>query len=302
MYEQDQAATGKPSTPNLSNIKCDKCGRMGHYANKCPGLPPSSSAPFTSTPKINTMDGAASSPTQATDSKDKEKEDNDTDAAYNNVYNSHKHIYTLRDPEDTLVFIPIILHGLHCQAMVDTGANVSSIDSDLCERLSITTEPVSRSASIPGHGNTIFHKMMAFPIDIRAREHSTTHSFAAFQQQEGVQVILGHDLLPKLGISLCGLPLCYPDSKQEANTDNNILKRQQVMELPFDTMTREKVLQGIERALSLNESLPHGPHCNIPQAVLHLPKASWSWGTACPPGTHLRCRVAPACEPDDERC
>ncbi|HYT44042.1 MAG TPA: retropepsin-like aspartic protease, partial [Methylomirabilota bacterium] len=105
------------------------------------------------------------------------------------------------------LYTPLLLQNERVLGLVDTGADFSAISLDWLTKNKISRDiiPVNGKIHFAGHGHDTDRFGITKPLQIKYNGRTITHSFEVMKLQEGTNVLLGFDIMPKLGISLTGV-------------------------------------------------------------------------------------------------
>ena len=168
-------------------------------------------------------------------------------------------------------------------APVDTYADVSCVSPATVKALNVEVSPpaegqpthigmASRGMSVQRLGTAL--------IELHCGEHSLTYRFEVLDMSDAV--LLGRDLLPRLGISMAGVPTQFPgqhagveEARRAAEAEASLRSRQAPWSLTHahESAVLEQISLAVASRLSANTAIdPSQPACaGLPEATMHLP-------------------------------
>lgn len=164
--------------------------------------------------------------------------------------------------------IPILLNNRREYALLDTGSNVSAINGDLQFELScpvVHMDGTIQSAT----GPTLRIGVVNLRLEIRGV--SIQHDFEVLPSLSP-RVLIGRDLMTRLGISITGLPVQWPDEPQRSglmdHDDTKLVRDTQQGWVPLDPNSREMILEAIRPEIETNSATQW--FCTHPSAVIPI--------------------------------
>jgi RNase H-like domain found in reverse transcriptase/Reverse transcriptase (RNA-dependent DNA polymerase)/Integrase core domain/Integrase zinc binding domain/Chromo (CHRromatin Organisation MOdifier) domain/Retrotransposon gag protein/Zinc knuckle len=215
------AASPKPVYKNrdTSSVRCYNCQAMGHYSNQCPR--PKSSGSTTAGSSSSSTGSAYSKPTEPAKSVASKS--------------ARAHVPGDRSSSDSeapaRVWLYDSVRNRHFATLVDTGANVSFIDSALVKELSLSVKPLTGTIELakPGlvakrEGITDILSLQAiftFQTDIAVQQ--VAHVFELMELHvDQYQFVIGKDLLKIL--FPVSLPVCFYTPDATASTSPSMCR------------------------------------------------------------------------------
>ena len=158
------------------------------------------------------------------------------------------------DAAPKLLRVPILVNTRRVMAIVDSGANISCISSNLISELKVETDPEMRKKVKMADGSQILVPIALITLKLRNKEVATIVSVLDMEDE----FLLGLDLMNIFGIALANLPYLYPDDerlflneKEEINAERTLdgVKRIAPDELEF-------LLKELKAAIDENSVIP----------------------------------------------
>ncbi|MEZ0208583.1 MAG: RNase H-like domain-containing protein, partial [Candidatus Paceibacterota bacterium] len=175
--------------------RCFTCGVEGHIASQCPSRASSSKGLMLMEATTPTSPGPDSVPSSSS---------NDPDPPTNSV-EEFTSLPLLTSCIDETFQITVAVGDYHqIPALIDTGSSISLISEFLKDALNVSTTKTPLANLRLGDGRFIETPPVTEPIQICYGQVSCLHSFHVMNT--GFAVIIGKDLLPKIGISLVYTP------------------------------------------------------------------------------------------------
>ncbi|CDH60654.1 hypothetical protein RO3G_15169 [Lichtheimia corymbifera JMRC:FSU:9682] len=168
---------------------------------------------------------------------------------------------------------PILIQNSRCLGLVDTGAEISVINKSLCDENKWSFTTVSGDIMYAGKDHSVKRIGITEPLRIRYNGRTLVHRFEVMELGH-YNVILGFDLLPKLGIALQGVAAKWDDQVDHNVPDPSVhdsYKNLKPNESPAGTPEeRSKFLRAIQPKLAANAKVSKWSFCNIAESVIRL--------------------------------
>jgi len=244
----------KTSTPGTTKPTCYKCRQIGHLASECTAKPAPSVAPT-----------AATAPPPPPHAKM---------AVLNKQPCKSKTIQSSHPYE-----VPVSLDGASHLALIDTGASISMISQALAATLQLTLTPTEGVIGTIDPSHFISRVGRTAPVRLQCGPLTTLYSFEVLPAIDGPQIILGRDIIAKIGLDSFGLPFTYPNhnnqdvvSPPEDDTPPIAEPTWSKEEGSEEFVTyRQELLDHINPLILENQEIPTNQFCPIPEATIHLP-------------------------------
>jgi hypothetical protein len=108
--------------------------------------------------------------------------------------------------------IPVLIDGIRVFALVDSGSDISGVSTRLvsASRLAKPLQPprIESVGTFSASGTN--ESRGSVSLNVRTTTRDTQWCFEVFQLPDDMEVLIGTDLMPTLGISIQGLPVSYP--------------------------------------------------------------------------------------------
>jgi transposase InsO family protein len=170
--------------------------------------------------------------------------------------------------------VPITINGHDITALIDTGANMSFITTELTNKLQITTKPVSGIIELAIPGFKIDRIATTEPLIIQCGEITVEAELEVVAELNGPSVFIGSDLLPKLEIPINGLPFQIAELSININHNNideivpSIESNTSTESIP-DELLKQAMIE-IQPELVENEEISPLEICPLEMAVVRL--------------------------------
>ena len=176
--------------------------------------------------------------------------------------------------------------GVRKLAVVDTGSFTSAISLQLCREMGAEHAIKSDTSTLQTFGKGVTVDTVGMlPIRILCGRHVVDVDCPVVDMLD--EFLMGRDLLPRFGIGVMGLPTAYPDNnrttlRQEAEAEELPLRERSKpwsLEDEIDTVSRQKLLDGIQTLLDENANLdPLVPAFrDVAESIMAVPTRSTSF-------------------------
>ncbi|KAG0165760.1 hypothetical protein DFQ29_001387, partial [Apophysomyces sp. BC1021] len=171
------------------------------------------------------------------------------------------------------LYTPIILQDEHMEGLVDTGSELSAISLEwlMNNKKSWEIIPVKGQIQFAGHGHDTTRIGVTNPLKIQYNNRTITHSFEVMKLHKGTDLLLGFDIMPKLGIALTGVAIKWDDQEHKPNT-TTLTDIPEPNDSPAGTPeTHANFLKAIQPFINANASIPKTSFCTVPESIVRLP-------------------------------
>lgn len=172
-----------------------------------------------------------------------------------------------------LLKTPLLIQNERLLGLVDTGAEISVINKAVCDTKNWTYTPVSGDILFAGKDKSVKRMGITAPLELRYNQRSFTYQFEVMDLEQH-DVILGYDILPKLGIALIGVAAQWDDQIDSQASDPSVhdsYKRLKPNNSPVGSAEQQCMFHNaIEPYLQANAKIPKTSFCNIPESVIDL--------------------------------
>lgn len=180
-----------------------------------------------------------------------------------------------------LITLPLRINNKRVFALLDSGANISTMDVSAAHQLQLsmtqsTVTAIDAAASpLPIVGDT-----PVVEVSVHGRK-SVPHVFAITQRADKdaddntPTIVVGTDLLFRLGVSISGLPITFPPDTDnpEQSTDEWLDATSSALRHAGEAQSigAGNVLAQLAPVIAENAALPADKPCSAPQAVMTIP-------------------------------
>ncbi|KAJ8651514.1 hypothetical protein O0I10_012927 [Lichtheimia ornata] len=171
-----------------------------------------------------------------------------------------------------LMKTPILVQNKRLLGLVDTGAEISVINKTLCDANNWSYTPVDGKIMYAGKNDVVKRVGITEPLQLQYNNRQFTHRFEVMDLEQ-YNLILGFDILPKLGISLQGVAVKWDDQQDDVQDPSvhDAYKKLVPNASPFGTPDEQaQFTQAIKPLLDANTRIPKWSFCNIPESIIHL--------------------------------
>ena len=172
-----------------------------------------------------------------------------------------------------LLKTPLLIQNKRLLGLIDTGAEISVINKAVCDANKWSYSPVSGKILFAGKDSTVKRIGMTEPLELRYNQRTFTHQFEVMDMEQH-NVILGYDLLPKLGIALLGVAAQWDDQLDSQASDPSVYdayKRLKPNDSPIGNLAQQQAFhKAIKPFLTANANIPKTSFCTIPESVIDL--------------------------------
>ncbi|KAG0162040.1 hypothetical protein DFQ30_004276, partial [Apophysomyces sp. BC1015] len=167
--------------------------------------------------------------------------------------------------------VPVTIESVRTWATIDSGATKSILAPSLVDKLDLKVRPTSGVIFLAAHDVSIPRTGYVEGICISHNGIAVSHDFEVFETNRDLEVIIGTDLMSKIGISLSGLAVSWTMSNRPRTTDPILAEKDVPNSSPFGTKEQqENFLTAIQPYLEENAKIPTQSVCTIPESIIHL--------------------------------
>ncbi|OAD73082.1 hypothetical protein PHYBLDRAFT_71588 [Phycomyces blakesleeanus NRRL 1555(-)] len=264
----------------VGSAPCRWCGEVWSHKHRCSSVSGSSSssgsasgsprgsAPHFAVRSIHTVTND-STPSDASSSEDDQSMVMDFEQCSTCKYTSTHTDHNKRSTHSYLV--PISLEEEKLWALVDTGATISSVSTKICSKLGWPTIP-RNGKIVLATNNAIAHRLgVTKPIKVFYNNKHIIHSFEVLDLAENIDVSIGTDLMPSLGIHLLGLAESWYGSNTP-QTPTPIAEIEKPNNAPAGTPTEHsQFMKALLPFIKANEAIPITSFCTVKESIVRLP-------------------------------
>lgn len=170
------------------------------------------------------------------------------------------------------LYTPLLIQNNRAIGLVDTGSELSVMSKKfiLLNKIPFVTNNNNAILKLAGKNNTINRLGRTEPIEIKYNGKISTHTFEIieFDDNDQTDVILGYEILPKLGIALTGVAHNFDDAVifDDSINDEVIPNKSPVGSVE----QQEHFMKEIRPLLKINQSISKHSFCTVPESVIHL--------------------------------
>lgn len=170
------------------------------------------------------------------------------------------------------ILIPITIDQKRVVALLDSGANFSSVDLDFCCKNNWTINK-PKSGRIQLADTRQFTKRIRYTEKIQVLYNGRTvwDSFEVMCLARRHPVRIGTDLMPSFGIGYTGLVSTWEKPEKQVEEEN-------MDDVPTTNASptgspdqHKQSLEKIKPYMDANQAIPRDSFCTMPEAVVHLP-------------------------------
>ncbi|EIE87344.1 hypothetical protein RO3G_12055 [Rhizopus delemar RA 99-880] len=182
---------------------------------------------------------------------------------------------------------PLNRMALDSITILDTGANFSSINKKFCFQNNFLIIPPKNNNVIKlADSDSTTKRIGLTEVNIKCNGKSFNHTFEVMNLTNDHDMSIGTDFMSKLGIGLTGLPYKWDDSK--VSLDNSKVPEHkfndfsELLNKVDDEMSElencpagssneyQQALNYIKPLIQLNQAIPKGSFCTIPESVVSI--------------------------------
>lgn len=273
----------QPSRATQPPLLCHKCGKEGHYANRC-----------TSQSRVSQPNAATQARHISTADPPEEHAGSQDISTSQDPSDCHSHSHSVQDYEEifgqspsrhsasvavtanridyqSAFIVPITIDNHELMAYVDSGASHSSVPNALVnEFYSHQIIPPKPDSKVSLGAKGVFTpRLGSVDLAFTWNTKQYQHTFEIAEPPEGIEVIIGRDLFTKLGVTISGLPLPVPLDSPGLDvlgdsTPDLIVSSDCKEPHPLSANT------SLQQAIARNQSINPNSFCTVPEAVVHL--------------------------------
>ena len=239
---------------------CWKCKGEGHWPNKCPNTPAPKPA---SSPSPASSSAASSSTSHAKPMFNMMESDSQLEPP------------PQLDLEESQEFtpdllIPVVIQNSEFMGLIDTGANRSYMKQCHVETLNLSTVPTTSTIKL-GDGSTVRQSIQTEPLDLVSNGRTLRCSLGILPNIN-YDLILGRDLLFRLGIGIHGVTHPASQTIDNSDADDNMLTDSKI-DQTIDTVSSNDLAEihsGISHVIEQNLDIPSEAFCTFPDSQVHI--------------------------------
>ena len=186
---------------------------------------------------------------------------------YSNACPKRHKINMVSSDFQTPFYVNVRVNDLPCEALIDSGADISCLDIEIAKKLDLVLSPYEKPIYF---ANSIVRDLSSTEVKIDCGNFSTVSKVLVFNITSSSQVLLGRDLMEKFGMEIRGIPL--PVSPQFEENDgikfDDELSVEDVSRVTPQEIT--VINQGIKPALESNKQLIRAYLCTLPYGEIFL--------------------------------
>jgi hypothetical protein len=181
------------------------------------------------------------------------------------------------DGSDTPTVTPIILQNTEVYGILDPGSEISAIRIDFANKLNIRFKPLdSKMEFINGQVCSRLRTVEPLSIEYDSIDHTVIHHFDVLENSPLLKpgyVLLGRDLIPRLGITMYSNLAHKFKNKDLKLPDDSIVDKAYIPNVSVAGTPKEQQAfhVALKPYLEANKNLNVHSFCNLPEAVVHLP-------------------------------
>lgn len=261
-YKRSRIEASQPQQPRTNINWCRFCKRVEYQAgHKCPEM-----LAVRQKRSMATRMARVTTRTSRLRIEDKDFEDLDDEAQGTFMLSKAANTGTNQ------VMVPITLQSKQIMALLDTGADKSSIDIDFIKHNKIPVVHYSKDMgdiilavkdiSIPRIGSTEM-------LTVQHGNKTVQHSFEIMPLSEGSEVVIGLDLMSKIGIAITGMATSW--TKLTQAQEDPVVPFEKPNDSPAGTKEEhDRFMSHIKPLLEANAMIPKTSFCTVPESIVEL--------------------------------
>ncbi|CDH52554.1 hypothetical protein RO3G_11965 [Lichtheimia corymbifera JMRC:FSU:9682] len=168
------------------------------------------------------------------------------------------------------ITIPVMIENKRVLALLDSGANFSSIDTNFCKDLGIQIKHVKGNITLADSSIKLPRMGTTKKLEVSYNNIKVTHRFEVMSLARGHSVSIGTDLMQPFRIGFSGLVAKWDN--QEPQVEEVEEKPPKPNASPAGSEKERKALfETIDPLLDANQAIPTNAFCTLPEAVVKLP-------------------------------
>jgi len=116
----------------------------------------------------------------------------------------------LENSANKFLYCPALIHGVTVKAGIDSMASSSLMAVSFAKELKLKVHPVKGKLRLGVQGSSSPRIGVTDPIEVRVKDLRVMHAFEVADLHQDSRCVFGIDILPKVGISINGIPVDYP--------------------------------------------------------------------------------------------
>lgn len=170
--------------------------------------------------------------------------------------------------------MPMLVNGVPMWGIVDSGAEISMISGEMAKLANCPVQEgrITVELAIPGFKV----ELTRFCTPDIQKGSITCQSKLWIVDQAAFGVLLGRDLLPKLGLAITGMSVTFPSSLSHESHERPSDRLSTIEELPSEkeeelSRDREEIINSVQQEMARNRRIPEDASCSNPRAIITIP-------------------------------
>jgi len=170
---------------------------------------------------------------------------------------------------------PVLIEEQRLMALVDTGADVSIINKNILRKNKhfhhIKINPIRGQFMLAKKGAVASRDGTTSLLNVSYNGHQHKHSFEILELDDGIDVILGRDIFPFIGVTLNGVAVNWDDNKIVYDDSIDDSEYQPNVSYAGTEHEHKTLIYSLQKYIDENQKIDVRSFCNIPESVVHLP-------------------------------
>jgi hypothetical protein len=169
--------------------------------------------------------------------------------------------------------VPVTVENVRTMTTADSGATTSILSPKLVSLLSLPITPVKGSIKLAASEIQVPRIGTVNKVNFCHNGIKTKHNFEIMEINHDLSdIIIGTDLMSKIGVGLTGLTTCWNTSNGPRKADPVLEENLEPNNSPYgSTDEHERFMQQLQLSIQPNEQIPLMSWCTVPESVIHLP-------------------------------
>jgi hypothetical protein len=171
------------------------------------------------------------------------------------------------------IIIPVMIENERVSALLDSGANFSSVDTNFCKSMGWKINNVAGTIALADRSQVVNRLGVTEKLSVSYNRRQLSHRFEVMKLAREHPVSIGTDLMPHFGIAFTGLVAKWDDQTPQPEGEQEERLPKPNASPAGTQIERASLFDVINPLLDDNEAIPTDAFCTLPQAEVQLDTA-----------------------------